>query len=64
MYGMLDMATYLTPKQERNPDIKGYNASNIIRLICESTLNDQRGNTQYGFFSNFQWHITNTVGQK
>ncbi len=62
MYGMLDMATYTTPKDERNPNIKGYSASNIIRIICEDTLNDVRGNRQYGFFSNFQWHILKTVG--
>jgi len=63
MYGMLDMATYLTPRQERNPDIKGYNPGSIIRIICKNTLKDKHGNNQYGFFSNFQWHVTNTVGR-
>ncbi|MEA3523289.1 MAG: hypothetical protein U9R50_09955 [Campylobacterota bacterium] len=61
MYGILDMATYSTPKDERNPKIKGYSASNIMRIICDKTLNDVRGNRQYGFFSNFQWHTLKTV---
>ncbi|MEA1920253.1 MAG: hypothetical protein U9N52_10460 [Campylobacterota bacterium] len=61
IYGMLDMATYLTPKDERSQKIKGYSASNIIRIVCENSLNDKRGNKQYGFFSNFQWHMTKVV---
>jgi hypothetical protein len=61
MYGILDMATYSTPKAERNPQIKGYSASNIIRIICNETLNDVHGNRQYGFFSNYQWHTLKIV---
>jgi hypothetical protein len=61
MYGMLSMMTYITPKQDRNSKIKGYSKSNIIRIICEQTLNDKHGNTQYGFFSNFQWHVVKMV---
>ena len=63
MYGILDMATYSTPKDERNPKVKGYSAGNIIRIICDETLIDVRGNQQYGFFSNFQWHTLKVVGQ-
>lgn len=62
MYGILDMATYSTPKNERNPKIKGYSPSNIIRIICDETLDDIHGNRQYGFFSNFQWHTLKVVG--
>lgn len=61
MYGMLSIIKYITPREDRNPNIKGYSENSVIKVICKETLNDKFGNKHYGFFSNFQWHVVQIV---